>query len=1129
MLHFTKQQSSNHNPSSICRTDLATLTLLLFSALAVLLTYSNQSSAFPPGDAPAPEAPMIAEASDEAKNQIQTFKVPDNFTVDVFAAEPLVANPVAFFVDYHGNFYVCESFRQNRGVTDNRQHNRAWVDDDLAAQSVDDRIRYHKKHLGDKISEYTRYDDQIRLIRDSNGDGQADSAKVFANQFNQIEDGTAAGVLARNGNVYLTCIPHLWLLRDNDGNNQAEQRESLHNGYGVRVAFRGHDSHGLILGPDNRLYFSIGDRGYNIKTDGKHFKNPQSGAVFRCDLDGSNLEVFATGLRNPQELAFDQFGNLFTGDNNSDSGDRARWVYVVEGGDTGWRMEYQYLSDRGPFNREKIWHPYNEDTPAYIIPPIRNFADGPSGLVFYPGTGLGPEFDNRFLLCDFRGGPANSGIRSFKLEPNGASYKMVDDQQPFWKILATDLAFGADGTLYVSDWVNGWNGLGKGRIYSFTTTNEQARTEGEDTERFLTSDLTEMSDENLVKFLRHKDQRVRQESHLELAGRNSLKHLVFVASESDHQLARLHSMWGLLVIARENIDQRPAVIDQLTELSDDGDAEIRALSARLLGELNADSASDQLVSMLQDDSLRVRHLAATALSYLRAEESIMPLMNAIDENNNVDPVLRHGLILALAANASDTHLVELAAKASPAQRLAIVVALRRQQSDQLAALLLDPTPAVVREAARAIHDLPITNALPQLAALISSPTPDDALMRRVLNANFQLGTSENADRIAQFASRNDITDSLQIEALSMLGDWTEPASRDRVLGAWRPLDERDAEIGRTAFINHLAGILEGSNAVRDHAIKIAASLNIKQIGPVLYAVLTNDAATAVQQSSALASLGIIKDTRHSELVNTSLESRHPLVRATARDQLISIDVTAATKQLARAVRSDNTIERQLAYNSLSKINNSVSEAVMLDALNRLQQKGIPDDTLLDVRLAAASHPSKIVNEQIDRLRSRIPSDKLAAQYMDTLAGGNMSRGRSIFFERTQVSCVRCHKIEGRGGDVGPDLSKIATDKDPKYLMEAIVTPNSATAKGFDSVQIIDANGLVHAGVIRKQTEDAVELVTAEGKRITIARDDIDVMQKAKSPMPEDLIKHLSARDIRDLVAFLRSLKPNSTE
>ena len=1127
MSHFTKKQSTSHTPFNNSRTAL--LFAILLSALGTLLLLSNQSFAFPPGNAPPPEAPMIAEASDEAKNQIQTFQLPDNFSVDVFAAEPLVANPVSFFVDYHGNFYVCESFRQNRGVTDNRQHNQAWVDDDLAAQSVEDRIRYHKKHLADKISEYTRYDDQIRLIRDSNGDGEADSAKVFANHFNQIEDGTAAGVLARNGNVYLTCIPHLWLLRDNDGNDHAEQRESLHSGYGVRVAFRGHDSHGLILGPDNRLYYSIGDRGYNIKIDGKHFKNPQSGAVFRCDLDGSNLEIFATGLRNPQELAFDQFGNLFTGDNNSDSGDRARWVYVVEGGDTGWRMEYQYLSDRGPFNREKIWHPYNEDTPAHIVPPIRNFADGPSGLVFYPGTGLGPEFDNRFLLCDFRGGPANSGIRSFKLEPNGASFKMVDDQQPFWKILATDLAFGADGTLYVSDWVNGWNGLGKGRIYSFTTTNEQARTEGEDTKRFLTSDLTEISDENLVKFLSHKDQRVRQEAHLELAHRNALRHLALVASQSDHQLARIHSMWGLLVIARENNDQRRVVIDQLTALTGDTDSEIRALSARLLGELNADTARDQLIAMLQDDSLRVRHLAATSLSYLRAEDSIDEVLAAIDENNNVDPVLRHGLILALAANATDTQLVEIAATASPAQRLAIAVALRRQQSDQLASLLLDPNPTVVREAARAIHDLPIKNALPELAALISSPTPDDPLMRRVLNANFQLGTSEHADRIALFASRNDISDSLRIEALNMLGSWTQPASRDRVLGAWRPLDARNPEIGRSAFLNHLAGILQGSNAVRDQAIKVAANLSIKEIGPVLYAVLQDDAATAVQKSSALASLGLIDDPKHSDFVSASLDSRHALVRATAHDQLIGIDIAAATKKLARAVRSDDTIERQMAYNSIAKIDNSVSEAVMLDALNRLQQKGIPEDTLLDVRLAAVSHPSKLVNEQIARLRSRIPEDKLAAHYMDTLAGGNASRGRSIFFERTQVSCVRCHKIAGRGGDVGPDLSEIAADKDPKYLMESIVTPNSATAKGFDSVQIIDADGLVHSGVVKKQNDDIVELVTAEGKRVLIARDDIDVMQKTKSPMPEDLTKHLSARDIRDLIAFLSSMKQNPTE
>ena len=154
-------------------------------------------------------------------------------------------------------------------------------------------------------------------------------------------------------------------------------------------------------------------------------------------------------------------------DNNSDSGDRARWVYVVEGGDTGWRMYYQYLPDRGPFNREKIWHPYHEGQAAYIVPPIANFADGPSGLLFYSGVGLPADFDDRFLLCDFRGGPANSGVRSFRVKATGAFFEMTDEAQPFWKILATDIEQSPDGGLYISDWVNGWNGEGKGRIYKF--------------------------------------------------------------------------------------------------------------------------------------------------------------------------------------------------------------------------------------------------------------------------------------------------------------------------------------------------------------------------------------------------------------------------------------------------------------------------------------------------------------------------------------------------------------------------------------------------------------------------------------------------------------------------------------
>ena len=112
---------------------------------------------------------------------------------------------------------------------------------------------------------------------------------------------------------------------------------------GVHFSLLGHDLHGLCRGPDGRLYFSVGDRGLHVETENGVLAYPDTGCVLRCEMDGTGLEVFATGLRNPQELVFDEFGYLFTGDNNSDGGDKARFVYLPEGADCGWRIGYQWI------------------------------------------------------------------------------------------------------------------------------------------------------------------------------------------------------------------------------------------------------------------------------------------------------------------------------------------------------------------------------------------------------------------------------------------------------------------------------------------------------------------------------------------------------------------------------------------------------------------------------------------------------------------------------------------------------------------------------------------------------------------------------------------------------------------
>ncbi|MCA9219467.1 MAG: HEAT repeat domain-containing protein, partial [Planctomycetales bacterium] len=685
-------------------------------AFGILLTSTAAGWAIEPPPAGEPAPPSIAAASSEGQDALQGFTLHDGWKGELFAAEPVTVNPVAFYVDDQGRVYVCESFRQNRGVTDNRGHDQAWLNDDLAAQTVEDRLQYHLKHLKDKVGEYTKYDDRIRLLEDRDGDGRADHDTVFADHFNQIVDGSGAGVLARGGNVYFTCIPHLWLLRDDNNDGQADVRKSLHNGYGVRVAFRGHDLHGLTIGPDGMLYFSIGDRGYNITTPNGQLVNPESGAVFRCELDGSGLEVFATGLRNPQELAFDDHGNLFTGDNNSDSGDKARWVYVVEGGDTGWRMAYQYLSDRGPFNREKIWHPYHPGQPAYIVPPIANFADGPSGLDYYPGTGLSDDWRGTFFLCDFRGTPSNSGVRTLRAKPKGAFFEVADAQQPIWKVLATDVQFGPDGSIYVSDWVNGWNGEGKGRIYRFFDPAARNSDAAKETARLLGEGMSGRTSAELVALLGHADQRVRLEAQFALADNRDVQSLSDVVGDSSAEpLARMHAAWGLGQIARHaaNSSREEAAksLAAVVALLNDGDEELRAQAAKVVGRAALESATPKLIELLQDDSARVRYFAAMGLAKIGDAAAVPALTAMLAENDNADPILRHGGIMGLAGVCDPKSLESLATHPSSAVRLAAVVALRKRQAESVADYLNDADPLVVLEAARAIHDMPIPAAL----------------------------------------------------------------------------------------------------------------------------------------------------------------------------------------------------------------------------------------------------------------------------------------------------------------------------------------------------------------------------------------------------------------------------------
>ncbi len=1101
----------------------------------------------------------VAPASDEAALAIKRIQPAPGLKVDLWAAEPMLANPVAFCFDEKGRVYLCETFRLGAGVDDIRGI-MDWLNEDLASRSVDDRMAEMKRHLGERFGTYTAHTERITLLEDRSGRGKADHSTVFAEGFNTPLDGIGAGVLARKGNVWYTDIPNLWLLRDTNHDGAADWRKSLHYGFGVRVGFSGHDLHGLALGPDGKIYFSIGDRGSNIRVaDGRRVGEAETGAVFRCNQDGSDLEVFAYGLRNPQDLVFDQYGNLFTGDNNSDSGDQSRWVYVVEGSDNGWRVGYQFMEDpysRGPFNAERLWYPPFEGQPAYIVPPVANIASGPSGVAYFPGTGLPAQYKDHFFLVDFRGGSANSGVHTFTVQPKGAGFELVNRDHFVWSILATDVKFGVDGGLYVSDWVEGWEPRGKGRIYRVHDPVVDRDPLVLETKRLLAEGMEKRSLGDLARLLSQPDMRVRQEAQFELADRglSAVPTLMAVARHNASPLARLHGIWGIgQVSARYAGDGLPkqiaAGLDLLVELLSDQDGEVRAQAAKLLGDRRYSKAFEKLIAALSDENPRVRFFAAISLGKFSRSDAVPALLAMLRQNADSDPYLRHAGVMGLAGIRDVEALLGAAHDESPAVRMGVLLTLRRLQRPEIALFLKDPAPALVLEAARAINDEPITGAVPDLAALIDSPAltrfldgeplvPSsvakdaaprlglEALLRRVLDANFHFGTAHSARGLAAFAARADAPDNMRVEALEELADWEHPAGIDRVMGLWRPVAAvRPPAIAAEALEPQLGAILRNApDAVRVAALGSVKRLNMTGTGDVLSQLVADAKVSSQVRAKALDTIAGLDLPTLAQALEIARRAPDEDLRKTATRLEGKLNTADALNHLGSTLDHGTIGEQQAALAALGALPGSSADDLLGQWLDRLQAGSVPKELRLDVVEAANKRAGEGIKAKLARYEASLPKDDPLAPYQDALYGGNAAEGKKVFFERPEAQCVRCHRISGRGGDVGPDLTHVSAQKDRQYLLESVVLPNKQIAPGFDSVMVVLKDGDSQAGVLKSETAEDLVINTPDKGLVTIKKAEIQSRRAALSPMPEGLARILSPEDLRNLVQFLSTLK-----
>jgi quinoprotein glucose dehydrogenase len=1150
-------------------------------AVPLLVAVAVLVSLFPDG-APVASAQPKKDTAPGEDTLARVQLAEKNLKVEVWAAEPLMMNPVCFCFDEKGRVYVAETNRLHTGVPDTRNHMN-WLDEDLANRSTDDLLAMYKKH---NFGGFEKYQDQVRLVWDSTGSGKADKSTVFAGGFSRPQDGLLAGLLARKGQVYVACIPELYVLKDTKSENKADEKKSLFTGFGPTAQFIGHDLHGLRMGPDGKLYFSMGDRGFNVTTmEGRKLEYPNTGAVLRCDPDGSNLEVVHMGLRNPQEIAFDDYGNLFTFDNNSDSGDRARWVHIVEGGDSGWRGGYQYgtlyhtpdvpQGNRGAFNVEKLWHPQHEGQPAYIVPPLLNLGNGPAGMTHYPGIGLSDKYKDHFFCCDFTSDPGSSVIWSVAVKPKGAGFECMKPEPFVRGMVPTDCEFGPDGAFYWSDWISGWNTQNKGRIFRVTDPEAMKNPQVAEAKKLIAEGFEKKSIAELAKLLEFPHQQVRQEAQFELASRKpeeAMKAFVGVLKDSKNQLARLHAVWGLGMIARKDniathslfaavkdndLEVKRAVIEQLGRV---------VHRQGIMGGFDVDDGEvlKALNGLLSDPDDRVKAAAAVAYGKVGALrnldvfpaselEHFSPLFDLLKANNDKDPYLRHAAVMGLyhsarnpvdLANVWKVALEQQRVKYDvPAVRMGVLLALRKHKSAKCAEFLADSEPRIVAEAARAVYDVRLgTDAMGTLAKFADKPGQPDAISFRALSANYYLGTAEGASRVAVFAARQSEADYVRAFALKLLADWTKPPRRDPITGLTLDLPARDAKIAVDALTKAGAGIFAGSDVVRKEAAQTVAKLNAREFDSIMAAIVKDGKNPAGLRVTALYAVEALKTADLKELATFALTTDEPKLRAAGRSVNAKLDPAAVLKELPALLEDPKVslAEKQGAFAILARFKSSEDADKLLGLwLDRLNEGKVPADLVLDVLDAAETRAATPRLKLFAQLKSAVdkyrgnqagiangPKGDKLAPYAESLEGGDVESGRNIVLNNSAVYCQRCHKLDGQGGDVGPQLNGIAADKtkDRRYLLESVVFPNAKIAKGYETVVLTLADDRVISGIIKNEDKKQVKLVTPEAKELTILVEDIVSRRTGPSAMPDDLHKKLSRRELRDVVEFLSSLK-----
>src|SRR4051812_32009306 len=342
-------------------------------------------------------APKERSGPEAAAEQVKQMKVADGLEVSLFASEPMLVNPADMDIDSKGRIWITEGANYR---------------------------------LFQKWGKLRPEGDRIVILEDSNGDGAADKEKTFY-QGNDIN--TALGICVLGNKVIVSCSPNVFVFTDENGDDVADKKEILFTG--ISGVDHDHGVHAFSFGPDGKLYFNMGNEAKQLKRpDGSpvidrfgvevnNKRNPyQEGMVFRCNIDGSDVEVLGYNFRNNYEVCVDSFGTMWQSDNDDDGNKGVRINYVMDYGNYGYKDEMTgagWGAKRTGWEEEIPKRHWHLNDPGVVPNLLQTGAGSPTGIIHYEGALLPETFRHALIHCD--AGPRV--VRAYTLKMDGAGYK----------------------------------------------------------------------------------------------------------------------------------------------------------------------------------------------------------------------------------------------------------------------------------------------------------------------------------------------------------------------------------------------------------------------------------------------------------------------------------------------------------------------------------------------------------------------------------------------------------------------------------------------------------------------------------------------------------------------------------